>query len=154
MGISLLTRRRQRYIELDEESVAELRVIPTISLSWSSSSNSGSSSSGQASVEAEPQSKDSGDEQTNMSKATKIKTMKLWNRLRAALRKKRKQAKTDDNASRIGIAASPRQYLVSAERQKRSKSIKEAKSHYLKRRLKLLTICEDEEYDDIGLYEC
>jgi hypothetical protein len=156
MPSSLLSRRRQRYVELHEESesvVAELRVMPTISLSWSSSSNSGSNSSGQASVKSEPQTntEETRDEQANVSRAKKIKSTLLWKRLRATLTlKRRKQTDTDDSSNRIGIAASPRQYLVGSTKEEKHKKSRS----YLKRRLKLLTICEHEEYDDSGLYEC
>lgn len=146
-------RRRQRYIELDEESIAELQEAPTLSLTWSF--NSGSNSGHSSVATNEDRAKKSKDTPTGRAKFRFI-----YKRLRAAFRsiRFRQRNKHDDGPTRIGISESPKNYLVTTkEHASKRTSHKEGKllhqSRVLKRRLKLLTITEDEEFDT-GLHEC
>lgn len=154
MAIRSLATRRQKYFELDEDnSVAELRQIPTISLSWSngSGSNSGrdqslTEKSHKSTDDLQPNHESDAPKQYNIIPKPFLK--RLWAKL---VTKKRKQ--TDDGTARIGIAASPKQYLRDSKRtsSKEGKLLRQSRAQ--KKRLKLLTICEDEEFDT-GLHEC
>jgi len=97
------------------------------------------------------------DKQADTSKAT------LWTQMRSALRIRKLQR--DDGATDIiGISGSPRQYhdiegvqeVKSPKRgshpAREGKLLKQSRVQ-LRRRLKLLTISEDEEFDD-GRHEC
>jgi hypothetical protein len=86
----------------------------------------------------------------------------LWRRLRIALRVEKSQ-QSDDSTSRIGISESPRQYHV-ASREKRTpkrrtshvrggKTIHPPRVHFKRKLNRLLTISEDEVFEE-GLHEC
>ena len=161
MDLRSLTKQQQTYIELAESSDdLELRETPTISLSWSSTSCSDSvHTSAKGEVHNVPNSIHHG------ANKLKGKLKKMWTRLRlkATATMKKHKLHDDYNSTRIGIAESPRAYIV--KKNKHGSSHKDGKtrreSHrlqqsrvHLKRKLRLLTITEDEEFDDTGLYEC
>ena len=136
----------------------ELREMPTTSSSMSSYSGSS-----QASLETDERSHEACEHlsvKTNKAKS-------LWERLKekASLGRMNKFKDTSSTQNRIGIDISPTQYLVNQKEQvpKQVKKDTPKQSHkgnilhqsraQLKRRLKLLTIAEDEEFDT-ELHEC
>eukprot|EP00956_Cyclotella_meneghiniana_P019296 scaffold32961_cov70-Cyclotella_meneghiniana.AAC.7 len=159
MGVTSFIR-QHRYMKLGGEGRnedCELRETPTTSSS--ASSYSGSS---QASLETElPH--ELCEHQTIKTNSVKY----LWKRLKekAGLRRMNKCEGNSTTHNRIGIDVSPEQYLVNQKdlapkqvkkevpKQSHKGTILHQSRVQLKRRLKLLTITEDEEFDT-GLHEC
>lgn len=86
----------------------------------------------------------------------------LWRRLRIALRTEKRE-QSDDSTSRIGISESPRQYHVASKEKRtpkrRTSHAREGKTlhpprvHFKRKLNRLLTISEDEVFEE-GLHEC
>ena len=165
MELRSLANQRQTYIELAEsKDDLELRETPTISISLSWSSNS-CSDSVQASVKGDVTEVPNENSRHGAPRRWKVKIKKFWTRLRlqATTSMKKQKQHDDDYSTRIGIAESPRDYIVKKNKDAtpnkdrktcRERNRLQQSRVQFKRKLRLLTIAEDEEFDDTGLHEC